>query len=70
MTDVIQIVAGIGGLGLVGVLIAPHWRIFKRLGCHPALSFLVMLPLVNIAVWYYVAYSEKSYPAGTGKALR
>ena len=32
------------------VLLYPFWRIFKRAGLNPALSLLVLLPLLGILV--------------------
>jgi len=52
---------------LLGAVVGPFWRIFRRLGCYPALALLMWLPLVNFAVLYYVAWSKRPYPAGTGK---
>lgn len=40
------------------VYIIPHWQIFKRAGFAPALSILVLVPLVGLIVLYYVAFSD------------
>jgi ATP-dependent Zn protease len=48
-------------LFLVGV--PPFWVIFKKAGFQPILSILMMAPLVNLILLYFVAFSEwKSGP--------
>ena len=50
---------GISGYLIVSILvIIPFWRIFKKAGFHPALSILTVIPIVNLVVIYYVAFSE------------
>lgn len=48
---------------LIGIfftgLIFPMWVIFRRLGCNPALSLMLVVPLVNIAILYHVAFSNR-----------
>ena len=39
-------------------LLIPYWRIFKKAGFSPALSFLMILPLVNVVMIYYLAFAE------------
>jgi hypothetical protein len=41
---------------LVGV--PPFWVIFKKAGFRPILSILMMVPLVNVILLYFVAFSE------------
>jgi hypothetical protein len=43
---------------LLPVVIIPYWVIFKKAGFAPALSLLVLIPLVNIIVLYVVAFSD------------
>ena len=40
------------------IVIVPFWMVFKKAGAHPALSILMLLPLLNIAAIYWVALSE------------
>jgi hypothetical protein len=40
------------------VVVIPYWQIFKKAGFSPVLSILVLLPLVNLLVLYYVAFSD------------
>ncbi len=40
------------------VVIVPYWQIFKKAGFPPVLSLLVVVPLVNLVVMYYVAFSN------------
>ncbi len=51
-------------VGLLTALLAaaivtvPFWIIFKRAGTQPALSMLIVVPLLNLAVLYWVALSK------------
>jgi ATP-dependent Zn protease len=49
---------------LVVILTLPFWVIFKKSGFQPFLSILMLVPLVNVDLLYFVAFSEwKSGPA-------
>ena len=39
-------------------LLIPAWRIVKRSGMNPALSLLLLLPIVNIIALWLFAYAE------------
>ncbi len=39
-------------------LLIPYWRIFRKAGFPPALSLLMILPLVNVVMIYYLAFAE------------
>jgi len=49
-------------LGVITALLAativtlPFWIVFKRAGAHPALSILMLVPLLNVATIYWVAF--------------
>ncbi len=46
------------------IVLPPFWVIFKKAGFQPILSVLMMVPLVNLAMLYFVAFSEwKAEPA-------
>jgi hypothetical protein len=46
------------------VILPPFWVIFKKAGFQPILSVLMMIPLVNLALLYFIAFSEwKAGPA-------
>jgi hypothetical protein len=46
------------------VVIPPFWMIFKKAGFQPILSVLMLVPLVNLILIYFVAFSEwKAGPA-------
>jgi len=46
------------------VVLPPFWVIFRKAGFQPILSVLMMVPLVNLAMLYFVAFSEwKASPA-------
>jgi uncharacterized membrane protein len=51
------------GFGLSWIVVAviavvPFWRICTRVGYSPWLSLLILIPLVNIVFFYYLAFSE------------
>ena len=39
-------------------LLVPYWRIFGKAGFSPALSLLMIIPLVNLVMIYYLAFAE------------
>ncbi len=49
---------GIRLIVVVVLVLIPAWRIVKRVGMNPALSLLLLVPLVNIiAIWLF-AFAE------------
>jgi hypothetical protein len=42
----------------LAVVIVPWWQILKKAGHSPGLSFLMLLPLVNLATLFWFAFSE------------
>ena len=40
------------------VLVVPFWSIFRKAGFAPALSLLMIVPLVNLIMLFWVAFSE------------
>ena len=40
------------------VLLIPYWRIFSRAGFSGWLSILIVVPIVNLIVLYYVAFAR------------
>lgn len=47
------------------ILVVPFWQIFKKAGLTPALSLLMILPLVNLVMLYVLAFSRWNViPAG------
>ena len=61
---IIRIIAGLSFIVMIPVAIIPYWVIFRKAGFAPALSILILIPLVNLIVLYYVAFSE--WKTGTG----
>ena len=44
---------------LFGALVVwPYWRIFSKAGFHGALSFLLLVPLVNVGMLFFLAFAE------------
>jgi len=59
----------IGGAELVLIIFAamiftglfkvvPFWFIFKKAGFHPALSLLIMVPLADLIMRFFLAFAE------------
>ncbi len=50
------------------LLLIPYWQIFKKAGFHPALAILMIFPLVNLVMIYYLAFAEwPSLKKGEGR---
>lgn len=47
------------------IVIIPYWQIFKKAGFSGPLSILMIVPLVNLILLYYVAFSDWKPGAGT-----
>jgi hypothetical protein len=45
-------------LVLVLIGIVPYWKIFEKAGFAPALSLLMLVPLANIVVLFFLAFAE------------
>ena len=51
-------------VGVIAALLAativtvPFWIVFKKAGAHPALSILMLVPLLNVATIYWVAFCK------------
>jgi len=44
---------------LIGLfIVAPFWQIFKKAGYAPALSFLMLIPYVNLGIFLWLAFSD------------
>jgi hypothetical protein len=65
-TQIIRIVTGLLViLVILPIVIVPYWQIFKKAGFAPALSILMLVPLVNLILLYYVAFSQWRPGAGS-----
>lgn len=42
----------------LSLVVWPFWRIFAKAGFAAPLSILMIIPLINLAVLYFVAFSE------------
>jgi hypothetical protein len=40
------------------IMIIPFWQIFKKAGFNPALSILMLVPIANIIIIFYLAFAE------------
>jgi hypothetical protein len=51
---------------IVGVImIIPFWKIFSKAGFSPLLAILAAIPIVNLIVFFYLAFKE--WPALKGR---
>lgn len=57
-TTIIRIVAGLIFVVVLPLFIVPYWKIFSKAGFSGWLSLCMLIPLVNLIVLYYVAFSE------------
>ena len=49
------------------IIIFPFWKIFEKAGFNAALSVLMIIPLVNIVMIFYLAFFEWPALKGTGQ---
>jgi hypothetical protein len=55
----------IGWLLIVGVIVIwPFWKIFTKAGFSGAMAILMIIPVVNVVMIFYLAFSE--WPALKG----
>ncbi len=55
----IRVVAGLLFLFVfLPLMVIPYWRIFSKAGFSGWLALLILVPLVNLIVLYYVAFSK------------
>ena len=40
------------------VMMVVHWKLIEKTGNHGAISLLLLVPLVNIGVYFWLAFSE------------
>lgn len=45
-------------LPFAAVIVAPFWMIFKKAGFQPVLSFLMLVPIINLVMLYVIAFSK------------
>ena len=49
----------------VGLIVVPFWFIFKKIGYSPWFSLLMVVPLINIGVLFFLAFAQ--WPASRGQ---
>ena len=45
-------------IGSTIITVIPFWKIFSKAGFLPGLSLLMMVPVINIILLYYVAFAK------------
>jgi hypothetical protein len=45
-------------IGGVVLTVVPFWQISKKAGYHPAFGILSVIPLVNVAFFYFLAFAD------------
>ncbi len=58
MNPIVICIVVIAALLAATIVILPFWIVFKRAGAHPALSILMLVPLLNVATIYWVAFCK------------
>ena len=58
MSPLVICIGAIAALLAATIVTVPFWMVFKKAGAHPALSILMLVPLLNVAAIYWVAFSE------------
>jgi len=51
---------------VVVLIVIPFWKIFEKAGFSPVLSLLMLVPVINIIMIYYIAFSNWPKRGGTG----
>jgi hypothetical protein len=49
------------------IMVIPYWQIFKKAGFSPFLSILVLVPIANLVILYFVAFSD--WKPATGSSI-
>jgi hypothetical protein len=49
---------GFFGLMMSIILVIPYWFIFKKAGFSPFLGLLMFVPLINLVMLYFLAFSR------------
>jgi type VI protein secretion system component VasK len=44
--------------GAIVLVVVPYWQIFRKAGFNPALSLLMVVPLANLVMLFYLAFAE------------
>lgn len=43
---------------VAGFLVVPFWKIFSKAGYPGILSLAMLVPILNIVMWYFLGFSE------------
>ena len=43
---------------VVLIVVLPFWKIFSKAGFPPALSLLMLVPLINVLMLFYLGFAE------------
>jgi hypothetical protein len=54
-------------LGIAAIIILPFWLIFSKAGYSKWLSLLMVVPLVNVILLYFLAFSRWPSPGNSHK---
>jgi hypothetical protein len=57
MQELFIIIAVVAVTGVV-LNVVPYWFIFKKAGYHPALSLLMIIPLVDVVMKFFLAFAD------------
>ncbi|HLP80585.1 MAG TPA: hypothetical protein VK141_01175 [Nitrosomonas sp.] len=54
--EIIVLLLVLSSAGLIKIF--PYWKIFEKAGFSPLLSLLMVVPLVNILLLFYLGFGE------------
>jgi hypothetical protein len=57
---------GPGWIVVALIAVVPFWRLCQRVGYSPWLSLLMLLPIANVVLLYFIAFAE--WPSQRGGA--
>ncbi len=64
MYPLVVCVGLLAALFSAAIVVLPFWVILKRAGAHPALSILMLVPVLNLVTLYWVAFSKLKFGRG------
>ena len=43
---------------IAGIIVLPYWKIFSKAGYSGAFSLLMLIPLLNVIMLFFLAYAD------------
>ncbi|MGA2270224.1 MAG: hypothetical protein ABSH44_17265 [Bryobacteraceae bacterium] len=65
---VVQSIAGLLAIFVLApILVIPYWRIFSKAGFSGWLALLILIPIINLILLCYIAFSK--WKSATGSSI-